>query len=45
MSLLICSNAKVYGLFCHIVARNCVFIHFKTLKDLSVVAVEGGIVR
>ena len=45
MSLLICSNAKVYSLFCLIVARNCVFTRFKTLKDLSVVAVEAGIVR
>jgi hypothetical protein len=28
---------------CHIVARKYVFTRFKTLKDLSAVAVEGGI--
>jgi hypothetical protein len=45
MSLWICSNAKTDSLSCHIVARKYVFTRFKTLKDLSVVAVEGGIVR
>ena len=33
-----------HSLSCPIVARKNVFARFKTLKDLSVVAVEGGIV-
>jgi hypothetical protein len=37
--------AKADSLSCHIVARKYVFTRFKTLKDRSVVAVEGGIVR
>jgi len=32
-------------MFCPIVARKYVFASFKTLTDLSVVAVDGGIVR
>ena len=32
-------------MFCAIVARKYVFARFKTLKDLLVVAVDGGIVR
>jgi hypothetical protein len=39
------SNVKANSLFCHIVARKYGFIRFKTLKDLWVFAVEGGIVR
>ena len=45
LNVWICSNAKVDSLSCHIVARKYVFTRFKTLKDHSVVAVEGGIVR
>jgi hypothetical protein len=44
MSLWIFSNAKDDSLSCPIVAGKYVFTRFKTLKDISVVAVEGGIV-
>ena len=39
------SNDKGDSLSCPIVESKYVFTRFKTLKDRSVVAVEGGIVR
>jgi hypothetical protein len=36
------SNAKADRLSCPIVESKYVFTRFKTLKDLSAVAVEGG---